>query len=343
MTEFEIAVAGEQAQLLSSRGQLTYRMAGAQIRFSFDGEWKELTPYALIRQGDAAVAIPMEENTARIPGHALTMVGDFVYAGVYGVSADGTVAIPTVWVRLGRLRDGAHIFYDEDVLPNTPVWQTLGEQMGDISRLQTPEKANLVDAVNSITGKSLGAVTAPETAQVGQTLAVAAVDEAGKPTQWTAAELLTREEFAQREWEHFDTVTLEQDTGDWIFGALDILEEGLSARKYRELLVAVGYQPPASGATGSFYLAVNSNSGGKHTAFNSLTSTAAISFLAHIQRLTREKVKVTIGQQGAWAAKAGYVGFCETKSPDAASSEFVTYLRISSPMGAGTTISIYGR
>ena len=42
--------------------------------------------------------------------------------------------------------------------------------------------------------KDAGAVHRPETAQVGQTLVVSALDETGKPAAWAAADLPTQEQ-----------------------------------------------------------------------------------------------------------------------------------------------------
>lgn len=87
----------------------------------------------------------------------------------------------------------------------TAVADAIREKGGTTAPLSFPDgMANAVreiqsgGAVSSVNGKTgvvkltagdVGAVPVPETASVGQTIVVKAVDETGKPTEWEAAEL----------------------------------------------------------------------------------------------------------------------------------------------------------
>ena len=61
-----------------------------------------------------------------------------------------------------------------------------------------------------------GYIPAPETAAVGQTVAVKAVDETGKPTEWEAVNLPEAGESGSTEIRYINTLTLEEDV-QWVY------------------------------------------------------------------------------------------------------------------------------
>ena len=88
--------------------------------------------------------------------------------------------------------------------------------IGDGQTVSLPSGA--VSSVNGKTGavklvaEDVGAVPAPATAQVGQTVRVKAVDDAGRPTEWEAADMA-----AGGEWELINEVTVTEEVGPIIF------------------------------------------------------------------------------------------------------------------------------
>lgn len=84
---------------------------------------------------------------------------------------------------LARSKPEDYIYTETETL----CYKNLSEKIGDLSRLETDAKENLVDAVNEIAKKaasgadlSLGITGA----EVGQIATVEAVDDQGKPTKW---------------------------------------------------------------------------------------------------------------------------------------------------------------
>ena len=84
---------------------------------------------------------------------------------------------------LARSKPEDYIYTETETL----CYKNLSEKIGDVSRLETDAKENLVDAVNEIAKKaesgadlSLGITGA----EAGQIATVEAVDDQGKPTKW---------------------------------------------------------------------------------------------------------------------------------------------------------------
>jgi hypothetical protein len=61
-----------------------------------------------------------------------------------------------------------------------------------------------------------GYIPAPETASVGQTIVVKAIDVTGKPTQWEAVDMAEGGEGSSIEMHHINTLTLEEDVR-WVY------------------------------------------------------------------------------------------------------------------------------
>lgn len=82
--------------------------------------------------------------------------------GVYGVDADGNIAIPTLWADLGNVRDAADPSGDTTTDPSLPVWAKLQAMIGDLDALDTVAKNNLVAAVNEALTRGGGDVNPAE-------------------------------------------------------------------------------------------------------------------------------------------------------------------------------------
>ncbi len=81
---------------------------------------------------------------------------------MYGVDADGNLAIPTIWADLGFVRDSANPSGDITTDPSLPVWAQLQAMIGNLDDLDTAAKNSLVAAVNEALTKGGGEVDPAE-------------------------------------------------------------------------------------------------------------------------------------------------------------------------------------
>lgn len=79
------------------------------VRFTFSADWDGLSRTAIFKAGDRAISVLLDESgTCTIPWEALDggRPNRQLLAGVYGVR-DSSVVLPTVWVSLGTIQEGA--------------------------------------------------------------------------------------------------------------------------------------------------------------------------------------------------------------------------------------------
>jgi len=111
---------------------LTCGTVGKQVRFRLDDIWQHLTKTAVFRCGDVTRDAIVETDAAVIPHEVLTQPGLPLQIGLYGVSADGSVVIPTVWATTEPVQPGADPSGDPGVEPTNPVWQQALTRMDDL-------------------------------------------------------------------------------------------------------------------------------------------------------------------------------------------------------------------
>lgn len=147
----QIHVNKASAHLCSPSEVLTAGMAKAvRVEFAFSSDWDGLTKTAVFSNGRATVdvlAAKWDGDTVDIPPEVLAVAGRYARVGVYGANASG-VALPTVWVSLGKVQPAAEPSGDPSADPTLPVWAQLQEQIGDLNDLKTYSKDNLVAAIN---------------------------------------------------------------------------------------------------------------------------------------------------------------------------------------------------
>ena len=147
----QIHITKASAHLCSPPELLTAGMAKAVgVRFAFSEDWDGLTKTAVFTNGRAAVdvlAAKWDGDTVNVPPEILDVPGRYVRVGVYGTNASGVV-LPTVWVTLGKVQPAAEPSGDPSTDPALPVWAQLQEQIGDLGKLKTYDKDNLVAAIN---------------------------------------------------------------------------------------------------------------------------------------------------------------------------------------------------
>lgn len=139
------------AHLASEPELLTAGMQRAvTVRFVFSPDWDGLTKTAVFSNGRKTVDVLQAnwaDNTAEVPNEILAAPGYIARAGVYGTDETGLV-LPTVWVTLGKVMPAADPSGDESTNEALPVWQQIQNQIGDLEKLKTYNKDNLVNAIN---------------------------------------------------------------------------------------------------------------------------------------------------------------------------------------------------
>ena len=139
------------AHLASEPELLTAGMQRAvTVRFVFSPDWDGLTKTAVFTNGRKTVDVlqaSWTDSTAEVPHEILTAPGYIARVGVYGTDETGLI-LPTVWVTLGKVMPAADPSGDGSTNEALPVWQQLQNQIGDLEKLKTYNKDNLVNAIN---------------------------------------------------------------------------------------------------------------------------------------------------------------------------------------------------
>ena len=127
----------------------TSGMVGAKIAFQFSEEWNGLTKTAVFRTDHLQKDVINVTNVCTIPHECLEKAGERLVVGVYGTNGNDIV-IPTIYVSLGRIKQGADPGGDVSIDPTLPVWAQIQGIIGDLNDLDTEAKNNLVAAVNEV-------------------------------------------------------------------------------------------------------------------------------------------------------------------------------------------------
>lgn len=148
-------------------GVITAGMVGIPVTLCFDSAWEGLHK-TLVCKSRAGTRVVLEVGErAEVPPDILTndaRARNFLFLGVEGRNADGTLVIPSTLAPCGEIFAGAtQTESDPTVLPESPEWVNVVEKIGDLASLNTAEKRDLVSAINelesAITQSCLGAIT----------------------------------------------------------------------------------------------------------------------------------------------------------------------------------------
>lgn len=132
----------------TQRERLTSGMQGVELFFSFSADWDNLVKTAVFEGSGRRIALTNIGDSCIIPHEVLAKHGGALRVGVYGRTADGSAATPTVYAQLGIIQRGADPNADPSTKPTLPVWAQIQAQIGDLSDLTTEDKTNLVAAIN---------------------------------------------------------------------------------------------------------------------------------------------------------------------------------------------------
>ena len=134
---------------------------GAQVEFEYaDDIWKGLHK-TVVFHGAVTKDVVTDANIVTIPPEVAEKSLSLLSVGVYGVDAEGNLAIPTIWADLGIVLESANPSGDATTDPSLPVWAQLQGMIGNLEELDTEAKNNLVAAVNEALTKG-GAVDEAE-------------------------------------------------------------------------------------------------------------------------------------------------------------------------------------
>lgn len=151
----KVHISGNRADVIE-REPLTSGTVGKVINFAFTEDWRLLIKYAVFEGSGRRIALTNIGDSCIIPHEVMAKHGGALRVGVYGRTADGSAATPTVYAQLGIIQRGADPNADPSTKPTLPVWAQLQAQIGDLSNLTTEDKTNLVAAINEAAQTSGG-------------------------------------------------------------------------------------------------------------------------------------------------------------------------------------------
>lgn len=111
---------------------------GAEVFFRFGPEWAELTKTAVFRacldDGEVTRDVLSIDDAVTIPAEVVARPAHVLRVGVYGVNADGTAAIPTLWADLGRVYSATDPSGDTTTDETLPVWAQLQAEVEQLKQ-----------------------------------------------------------------------------------------------------------------------------------------------------------------------------------------------------------------
>lgn len=155
---------GKALATVTENETLTSGMINAKIKFEFSADWHSgISRTAIFTAGDVTKVVLdsyWENNVCSIPQECLAKSNEILMVGVYGVDNANTVAIPTVWATVGKIRKGYEGY--EDVSTGTlPIWA----QVQSAAAQSATAAKNAQDAAEAAQGKAEDAQAAAEAAQ----------------------------------------------------------------------------------------------------------------------------------------------------------------------------------
>lgn len=142
-----ICVSGVEAAALD-RKSITMGLAGATVEFEYtDPMWSGLTKNVVF-DGATTVAVYNAGTVVEVPSAVLAVKNTPLRVGVCGIGGDGSEVVPTIWAELGVVRSSAFGQFPPPAEVPLPVWAQVMALIGDLSKLTTDAKENLVAAIN---------------------------------------------------------------------------------------------------------------------------------------------------------------------------------------------------
>lgn len=92
---------------VATKETLTAGRVGLECQFGFSAEWDDLAKVAVFDGAEARDVAMTDGDTVTVPWECLASAGYTLRVGVYGMNAEGTIVIPTVWAKVGKILDAA--------------------------------------------------------------------------------------------------------------------------------------------------------------------------------------------------------------------------------------------
>lgn len=123
-----LVAANTRQALVGQKEWITTGSSGIQVQFLFSDDWEGLSKFAVFRNAEIEeskipIALPASGLT-ELPAEncAAEYVDEKVYVGVYGSDGLGHIIIPTIWVSLGVLKEGAAYEGMDPPQPTPDMW-----------------------------------------------------------------------------------------------------------------------------------------------------------------------------------------------------------------------------
>lgn len=117
---------------ISDLKKITAGMVGATIRVEYaDSSWDSLSRTAVFK-GAEIKDVLNAESVVKIPAETIRDANKHLQVGFYGSNQNG-IAIPTIWVDLGRILPAADPSGDTSTDPALPVWAQLQSRVEELA------------------------------------------------------------------------------------------------------------------------------------------------------------------------------------------------------------------
>lgn len=123
-----LVAANTRQAIVGQKEWITTGSSGIQVQFLFSDDWEGLSKFAVFRNAEIEesvipIALP-SSNLTELPAEncAAEYVDEKVYVGVYGTDGIGHIIIPTIWVSLGVLKEGAAYEGMDPPQPTPNMW-----------------------------------------------------------------------------------------------------------------------------------------------------------------------------------------------------------------------------
>lgn len=186
---------GKALATVSNSETLTSGMVNAKIKFEFSSDWDGFSKTAIFVAGDVSKVVLdayWDNGVCSIPQECLETSGEILMVGVYGADNANTVAVPTVWATVGKIRKGYEGF--EDVSTGTlPIWAQVQSSAAQSAQAAQDAQA----AAETAQGKAEDAQTAAETAQTAAETAQTKAETAQEKAEAAQAKAETAQKGAE--------------------------------------------------------------------------------------------------------------------------------------------------
>ena len=145
MEIIKLRIRGNMAEVTDAPAVITSGTVGLPVEFIFDDRWDGLSKTAVFRAGCTAKAVTNLQAQAIVPWEVLEKPNCWLQIGVYGVNADGSVAIPTLWANVCVIHTGTDPEADPAVDPTLPVWQEIWNTVSELRQEALPD--NVANAI----------------------------------------------------------------------------------------------------------------------------------------------------------------------------------------------------